>query len=71
MCNGNCDIFEFGVAITVCPADFNCNGVLSSQDFFDYVTAFFLAAPNADFNHDGDINSQDFFDYLAAFFTGC
>ncbi len=54
-----------------CPADMNADGRITSQDFFDFVNAFFAAEPRADFSRDGTINSQDFFDYLAAFFAGC
>ncbi len=54
-----------------CAADFNGDGVANSQDFFDFLNAFFAADPSADFNHDGVINSQDFFDFLNAFFAGC
>jgi hypothetical protein len=57
-----------------CLCDFNGNGILNSQDFFDFVSAFFAAALNADFNHDGIVNSQDFFDFLNCFFApppGC
>jgi hypothetical protein len=56
---------------SICPADFNCDGSVNSQDFFDFLGAFFAGAPNADFNGDGTINSQDFFDFIAAFFAGC
>ncbi len=54
-----------------CAGDFNGNGVVNSQDFFDFLSAFFAALPSADYNGDGTINSQDFFDYLTAFFAGC
>lgn len=54
-----------------CPADFNEDGLANSQDYFDFLTAFFAQAPEADFNDDGVINSQDYFDFLTAFFAGC
>src|SRR5262249_48959250 len=47
-----------------CHADFNSDGVVSSQDFFAFITAFFASAPDADFNSDGSIDSRDFFDFL-------
>jgi hypothetical protein len=52
-----------------CPCDFNASGELNSQDFFDFVAAFFNM--NADYNNDGQTTSQDFFDFLSCFFTGC
>ncbi|MGE3108180.1 MAG: FG-GAP-like repeat-containing protein [Phycisphaerales bacterium] len=54
-----------------CPADFNGDGAANSQDFFDFLGAFFGSLPAADFNGDGTINSQDFFEYVTAFFAGC
>ncbi len=59
------------IDILPCPADFDRSCTVDSQDFFDFVSAFFKAAPAADFNHDSIVNSQDFFDFLAAFFAGC
>jgi hypothetical protein len=55
--------------VIACPPDFNHSGAVDSQDFFDFLNAFF--ASDADFNADGSTNSQDFFDFLNAFFAGC
>jgi hypothetical protein len=57
--------------LPTCAADFNQDGVVSSQDFFDYLNDFFASRPAADFNADGVLNSQDFFDFVGAFFAGC
>jgi hypothetical protein len=54
-----------------CPSDFNDDGMVNSQDFFDFLTAFFNGDLTADFNGDTFVNSQDFFDFLTAFFGGC
>jgi uncharacterized membrane protein len=57
--------------LPACPADFNRDSSVNSQDFFDFLTAFFVADPAADFNADGVVNSGDFFAFLDAFFAGC
>lgn len=57
------------VARTPCAADWNLDGFVNSQDFFDFLGAFF--AGTGDFNNDLASNSQDFFDFLSAFFAGC
>jgi hypothetical protein len=59
------------ISAATCRGDVNNDGVLNSQDFFDFLTAFFSGEKLADFNDDGSINSQDFFDFLASFFSGC
>jgi hypothetical protein len=53
----------------LCPCDWNLNDGINSQDFFDFLAAFFRGS--ADFNGDGATSSQDFFDFLACFLVGC
>jgi uncharacterized membrane protein len=55
----------------MCGVDWTYDGVLNSQDFFEYLADFFEGGAAADFNDDGVTNSQDFFDFLSAFFAGC
>ncbi|MGE3108643.1 MAG: GC-type dockerin domain-anchored protein [Phycisphaerales bacterium] len=73
-CDGNYALtIDQGISCVPC-CDFNGDGVINSQDFFDFLIAFFASAPNADFNGDGMINSQDFFDFIVCFFSppaGC
>jgi hypothetical protein len=54
-----------------CPADFNGSGLVSVQDIFDFLTAYFSLDPRADFNGQGGISVQDIFDFLAAYFAAC
>jgi enediyne biosynthesis protein E4 len=54
-----------------CVADFNRDGGVHSQDFFDFVAAFLNGDPLADIDTNDAINSQDFFEFLRVFFEGC
>ena len=55
---------------TLCPADFNCDGVVNPDDLSDYIGAYFNQPPGAgaDFNADGVENPDDLSDYINAFF---
>lgn len=58
--------------LTICPADFNCDGVLDPDDLSDYIGCFFTpACTAADFNGDGFADPDDLSDYIGAFFGGC
>jgi hypothetical protein len=53
-----------------CRGDFNDSGVVSVQDIFDFLNAWFSGDPRADFNG-GGLGVQDIFDFLNAWFLGC
>lgn len=52
-----------------CPADWNHDGAATSQDFIEFLNAFF--AGDADFDGNTQTTSPDFFQFLGAFFEGC
>lgn len=54
------------------PADINDDGVCNSQDFFDYLAAFYAGPGDpawckADWVNDGVIDTADFFGFMADF----
>jgi hypothetical protein len=50
-------------------ADFNRDDRITSQDFFEFLGAFFSGSASADYNGTGAADSQDFFDFLGDFFS--
>ncbi len=58
-------------ALTVCPADFSCDGTIDFFDYLDFVAAFSANAPAADFNHDSIVDFFDYLDFVLAFSLGC
>lgn len=70
--NGCQTVTRGPVTINVCVADFNCSGgAPSTQDIFDFLTAWFAGNPSADINRFGGIGVQDIFDFLGLWFAGC
>ncbi len=58
--------------VSLCFADYNCDGRINSQDYFDFISDLMTGNRRADFiNNDGFLNSQDYFDFIQAFFAGC
>jgi cytochrome c peroxidase len=56
---------------TICAADFNRNGLVSVQDIFDFMAAFFGNDPSADVNYSVTVSVDDLFALLASYFAGC
>lgn len=54
-----------------CIADFDGSGVVSVQDIFDFLSAYFSGNLAADVNHVDGVTVQDIFDFLGAYFAGC
>jgi hypothetical protein len=52
-----------------CDCEFDGLAGITSQDFFEFITAFFNGDDAADVNNDWILSSQDFFDFLACFFA--
>jgi uncharacterized membrane protein len=71
-CDYDLAVYSFLSSIpAACAPDVNNDGVLNTQDLFDFLGTFLVGMPGADFNGNGVVNSQDFFDFLEAFFAGC
>jgi len=68
---GGLAAFTFTITPDPCPADFNHSGMISVQDIFDFLGAYFASTPEGDFNDSGVVSVQDIFDFLSAYFAGC
>ena len=54
-----------------CPADFNGDTVVNTQDFAAYLNAWAQGDASADMNGDGVVNTEDFVIYLGLWAAGC
>ena len=57
--------------LTICPADFDCDGVVGTLDYEDFVTAFEAGDDGADFTRDGTIDFFDYDAFVVAMEVGC
>lgn len=57
--------------VSVCFAEFNCDGFLDFFDYDDFVAAFESGDPAADVNGDAFLDFFDYTDFVSAFETGC
>ena len=60
---------QFHAEAIPCPADWDADGRVDSNDLFAFLRDFFGAG--ADFNADGQSNSLDLFDFLSLLLSGC
>ncbi len=59
------------VVIKICPADFDCNGLVEVDDIFAFLNAWFAGDLRADVDGLGGVDIQDIFEFLNAWFAGC
>ena len=71
----HCELHEgFGMISTVkvrCPADFNQDLNVNTQDVLAFLNAWTAGEASADFNGDGTVNTQDVLAFLNAWTSGC
>ena len=58
-------------ALTICLADFDCDGFVNGVDFDTFLDEFSWGTAAADINRDGFTNGVDFDGYVDAFVLGC
>lgn len=54
-----------------CPADFNDDGTVNTQDILAFLNAWSSGDPRGDFNGDGSVNTIDVLAFLNAWSAGC
>jgi hypothetical protein len=59
------------VAVSLCRADANCDGVVDFFDYLDFVQLFAAGSSQADFNQDQILNLFDYLEFVASFASGC
>ncbi len=69
---GPCGSVTSGAALlTVCLADYDCNGFVNGDDFDSFVLEFYYGTAAADIDGNGFTNGDDFDQFVLAFEAGC
>ncbi len=68
--NGGFRIADLAACLP-CVPDFDRDGTVSTNDFFEFLAAYASEHPAADLSYDGLVNTNDFFTFLAAYQAGC
>ena len=58
-------------ALPDCLADFNNDTLVTTNDIFDYLNAWFTSQPSADVDGGSGLTTGDVFFFLNAWFAGC
>ncbi len=62
---------DLACLLVPCDVDLTFDGVLNTNDFFQFLTYYQAQDPRADFTGEGAINTNDFFAFLAVYQAGC
>lgn len=69
--NNEQDVWFARIGARLCPGDFTRDGVVSVQDIFAFLTAFFAEDIRADLSRDFAVGVQDVFVFLERWFSPC
>lgn len=61
----------FSTLPCACPADFDANLIVTVDDIFSFLGAWFQNQPDADADGSGSVQVQDVFVFLEMWFSGC
>lgn len=64
-------VYSVPATLTICGADYDCDGFVTGDDFDAYHEAFAAGIPDTDFDGDGFVTGDDFDAYVLAFEAGC
>ncbi len=69
--NSTGTIFWDDVTFQQCLADFTCDDMVNTNDFFAFLAAYQAQDARADLTGDGNIDTNDFFEFLSLYQQGC